>query len=280
VAYAVADALAGPVALSFPSRRRAVAANLRRIAAAARSPAPPTPRRVFASYNRFFFEYLRLAGTLDPARFPRIAIEGEERLRAALAIGRGAILVTAHVGNWEAGALELARRGFHLRVVTGMQFHPRFTARARAWKERLGIEVSAGGEGFRPLLRTLAANGVVGLTVDGDVFGEAGTFSWLGIPTRLPTGPARLSLLAGAPVLPACIAREGAWRFRIRIADPLPASLGPPRGARRAAPEATAALAGEIYDAVGAFVASHLDQWCLFRPLWPERPTPAGREVA
>jgi lauroyl/myristoyl acyltransferase len=66
-------------------------------------------------------------------------------------------------------------------------------------------------------------------------------------------------------VVPSYCERLGPGRFRLIVEPPLdPASFS---------------TAAELHQAIAAsaerYVRSHLDQWCIFRPLWT---TPAGEE--
>jgi KDO2-lipid IV(A) lauroyltransferase len=172
------------------------------------------------------------------------------------------VVSVPHLGNWEIAGLALARMGFAIHVVTGVQFHRLLTRQARAMKEAARIGVSTVAEGSRPLLATLRAGGLVILLVDGDAFARALPARFFGRLVPFPAGPALLARRTGAPLLHAHAERTGPDRFLVAFdgvdrpdpALPLAADL------RRLTTRTAAALERNI--------TAHVDQWCIFRPLF------------
>jgi len=270
-----ADSLARATArLEFAlrsKRRRAVESNLGWIAesgklAPERSRAlDRTARSIFESYHRFMLEYLAQrsldARTLDE----RFRFRGMEILYQALARGRGAVVSAPHVGNWELAGIALARLGFRVHVVTGVQFHARFTGSARVLKERERIVVSTPREGFRPLLRTLRRSGIVVLLTDGDVFVRSLETEFFGRRVRFPVGPALLARRSGAVLLHAHAERGATGGHVVAFDGCLLPEPGLPlkQDLRR--------ITTGMAEAQERTIAAHLDQWCIFRPLFPSR---------
>ena len=106
------------------TRRRAVQSNLGRILGTGPD-RDRTARAIFESYHRFVLEYLAQRAVDARALDTHFRFHGMETLYAALARGRGAVVSAPHVGNWELGGLAMARLGFPVHVVTGVQFHAR-----------------------------------------------------------------------------------------------------------------------------------------------------------
>ena len=127
-------------------RRRAVVSNLVVIARAGHRSLTRarelerTARSIFESYHRFVVEYFS-QGSLDADVLDtRFRFRGMERAYGALARGRGAVVCAPHVGNWELAGIALSRLGFRVHVVTGIQFHRRWTEHGKHW-----AAVPAGG---------------------------------------------------------------------------------------------------------------------------------------
>ena len=270
-----ADSLAratGRVEFAFPSkRRRAVLANLESIARSGRltderpGALHRTARSIFENYHRFVLEYLAQRSIDSHALDTRFRFHGMETLYGALARGRGAVVSAPHVGNWEFAGIALARLGFRVHVVTGVQFHARFTGSARLLKERERILVSTPREGFRPLLRTLERSGIVVLLTDGDVFARSLTTEFFGHPVPFPVGPALLARRSGAPLLFAHAERRGADGHVIAFdGTVLPEPALPLR-------EDLRRLTRHAAEAQERTIATHLDQWCIFRSVFPGR---------
>jgi KDO2-lipid IV(A) lauroyltransferase len=131
-----------------------------------------------------------------------IQVENGELLSQALAHGRGVVLLTAHVGSFEAAALGSARFG----PITVLYKPPRIAAvRALVESGRAAPDVHpvpTTAAGVRGLLRALKRGESIGVLPDqvpseGD--GEWAPF--FGRPAYTMTLPARLARLTGAQVL-------------------------------------------------------------------------------
>jgi len=240
------------------NRRRAVETNLDRILAWRGDPPwerERLARAIFESYHRFFLEYLS-------QRTADFRFHGMERLYEALATGSGAVITAPHVGNWELGGLAVARLGFRVHVVTGVQFHRSVTGLARRLKEQASIRVSTPLDGFAPLTRTLREGGLVVLLADGDVFLRSLPVELFGATVAFPAGPALLARRASAPLVFAHAERRPNGEHHVffdgleRPRPDLPLREDLMRLTRLAAASTERAI------------AEHLDQWCVFRPLF------------
>jgi Kdo2-lipid IVA lauroyltransferase/acyltransferase len=187
-------------------------------------------------------------------------IDGRDELDRALAGGKGVILVSVHTGSWELGARCLQALGYRLHVVAGVQMNRFLTRGVREAKERRGIAVIGPDDSYRKLLKALAANGIVILLVDGNIFTGGVDLPFFGKPARLPDGPARLSRTSEAPVLGCCCRRAGNKEHELHVERIASA------GEIESLPERDALV--KIYGAVERFIARNADQWCMFRRIW------------
>lgn len=261
-AYAVADVTAAVAPLI--ARRRAAAArtNFEAVAPFAGRPAEALVRDAFRSHHRLTVEFLRACALPDRQVEQAVGIRGLDRLRDALRGGRGAILVTAHVGNWEVLALAGRGAGVVLHTVAGVQFHPLVSAAAHQVKERANVRVH--GPEAAPLLRALRAGHSVVLHLDGGFIGRGAEVTLFGRRAWIARGPLVLAARSGAPILPLSVRRTGPFRFEAEIGDPWPAIGAGRDGADR--------LAREIERQVLAAP----EQWALFRDLFRPRDRAAG----
>lgn len=187
---------------------------------------------------------------------------GLDVLDAELAAGRGVILVTAHVGNWEFGALYLGSLGYRLHAVTGVQMNRLLTGALRDIKERNGIMVVNPKHSYRKLFRALEKNGVVALLVDGDIFLEGAVMNFFDKRIPLPTGAVRLARRTGASIVGVCCWNLGREDHLIHIERIV---------AGDEIAELTDAQAlGRVYATAERFIRSNYEQWCIFRDFWGE----------
>ncbi len=239
--------------LTAPAKRRAVSANQAVVRHWARGQGAVRRDRPlvapFLAHAETLYEWL--AGGAQVA----VEIDGLDHLTAAQAAGRGIILATCHLGNWELAARHLQATGFDLTVVTGKQLGSLASAVKRS-KCRAGMAVVQPQDGMRRLYRALAQGGVVALLVDGDIYTTGRSTEFFDQPTLLPWGAARLAARTGAALHPAWMIREarGSYRVVIRpaIASDTPAAVTMRR------------LTRTLEEAI----AQQPEGWCIFRPLW------------
>jgi len=193
-------------------------------------------------FRRKSAENLALAGLLDPALLRRtaeqagraaaetpfvwfgadarveakIVVDGQDALDRARAGGRGVILLTPHLGCFEAAARAVARSG----PITVLYKPPRLAAVRRlveTGRASPGVRpVPASASGVRGLLRALRKGEAIGVLPDQVPSDGDGTWApFFGRPAYTMTLPQRLARLTGASVLMACGERlpNGAgWR--------------------------------------------------------------------
>jgi KDO2-lipid IV(A) lauroyltransferase len=244
------------------------------------------PRRVLRQYlackHRLFVEY-DLFSTARGRRYMRdtYLVEGREHLDAAVAGGRGAILLVFHYGLALPlfGVLRLQfghETSMHLgqaphlgRAVGGL-------AGTFGWAVRAAIRTSAAADQFSGppiyqhpnftflmLLRRLGRKGLVGMNADGMGGTDFVEAPFLGGTLRLPTGPARLSARAGAPILPVFALPEGLSRHRLVIHPPLRCDRDDRESVR-----ATVAAYAAVLD---GYVRAHPWAWWSWRRLDVQR---------
>jgi KDO2-lipid IV(A) lauroyltransferase len=127
-------------------------------------------------------------------------VAGEEAFSAALGQGRGAILITPHLGAWEMAGLYYSSR-YPLTIL----YRPSrlgLDQMSRRGRGRLGGRVVAtDGGGIRMLVAALRKGEALGILPDQDPGEEGGVFApFFGIAASTMTLVSRLALKTGAPV--------------------------------------------------------------------------------
>lgn len=153
-------------------------------------------------------------------------VDGEAHLQAALARGRGVILVTPHLGAWELAGLYCSSR-FPLTVLymqADTSVLARFMARGRG---RFGANLAPSTSGgLRMLMRGLDRGHAVAVMPDQEPRGGSGLFApFFGVQAHTTTLVWRLARRSGAPAILGFAARlEGGRGFRIHL-RPLPPAI-------------------------------------------------------
>lgn len=152
-------------------------------------------------------------------------------LDEALARGRGAIVLTPHFGNWELFPAFMVDRGYEGAVVGRTAANPHLAKLLRDIRARAGVETIDSLRGQRRALEVLARGGIVGLLPDLDSKRVSGVFvEFFGRPAWTPTGPARLAIASGAPIVTSYVLPDGEG-YRIEFESPLTAVPQAPRDA-------------------------------------------------
>jgi phosphatidylinositol dimannoside acyltransferase len=229
----------------------------------------------FASYGRYWLEVFRLPGqdllALDDDRF---RLEGRDHVDKALADGKGVVIATPHLGNWDLGAAWFASRGYQPTTVVEPIEPPALFDWFCSYRRALGMGiVPLGPDAGSVLLKKLREGLMVGLVCDRDLAGNGIEVEFFGERTTFPAGPATLALRAGAPLLPGGNYFEGD-AHRCIIRPPLDTSR---QGTiKEDIARITQALAADFE----VLIRRAPDQWHMLQPNWPSDFELAAKERA
>lgn len=152
-------------------------------------------------------------------------VEGWDVLADAVAAGRGVILVTGHLGNWELGGAYIAARGVPVGAIVRRMSNPRFERYLNDTRRSMGVEVIHDADAVRRAPRALREGKMIAFLADQGVKGLASTFvPFFGRPAKTPRGPAVFALRMGIPIVFGAAIRQpnGRYRFtfeRIAVTD-------------------------------------------------------------
>jgi KDO2-lipid IV(A) lauroyltransferase len=177
-------------------------------------------RTASASYvhlGREAVAVLRLAGLAAPDMRVRTSVVGLEELREALAEGRGAVLVTGHLGNWEIAGAALAVREVPLLAVAKGMANRRFGEALTAARERLGVRTVDVSRAPRDVMRALRGGGAVALVADQNAREFGLLVPFFGVRASTARGPAVFAIRARCPLFLGVMLRHPGWRPRYQL---------------------------------------------------------------
>jgi KDO2-lipid IV(A) lauroyltransferase len=197
---------------AFPERD---AADLERIA-----------RASYAHLGRTSIETAILP-SYSPAQIIELfeAVVGWDLVEQRLALGKGLILVTGHLGNWELGGAYIAARGLPIDAVARHMANPLFDRYLTGTRQRIGMNVVHDEDAVRRVPRALRGGRAVAFLVDQGAVGLASTWvPFFGRFAKTPRGPAVFALRLGTPVMFGVALRQPSGRYQlsfepIEIAD-------------------------------------------------------------
>ncbi|MBO1073622.1 LpxL/LpxP family acyltransferase [Roseomonas marmotae] len=136
--------------------------------------------------------------------------------------GGRAILVSAHLANWEvlprAGALAGLRMGGFYRAPDN-PYVAELLRGLRGTEQELAL-FPKGSAGARQALKHLSGGGALGLLAD-QKLNEGLELPFFGQPAMTTSAPAELALRFQCPLIPVQVTRLGPCRFRILVEPPL-----------------------------------------------------------
>lgn len=219
-------------------------------------------RRMFRNFARYLVDFFRFEKMDEAYMRSYIRVENIGVVDNALAKGKGAIILTAHIGNWELGG-----------VVMGILKYP-FWAVALAHKDRRingffneqrglkGVNVIPLGRAVRMCLKLLSDNKIVALVGDRDFTETGPVFDFFGRRAVFPEGAAAFALKTGAPIIPGFLVRNSDDTFTLKFESPLEFTPGPDREA------CARAIIGRCVRIIERYIRMYPDQWYMFRRFW------------
>jgi lauroyl/myristoyl acyltransferase len=261
VLYGVADLLGMATYLICRAPVRIVHANLMRAFPGASSrEVSRLAAKIFRNYARYLVDYGRFRWVpLEGSETVIPTLEGRENLRAAFDAGKGVILVTGHVGNWELGGVSFGLRGIKVNVVTQPDGSHQIDAIRKGYRGQYSIKtIVLDGSPFASveMMTALKRGEVVAMLVDRWGKGDGVLAPFFGKAHYLPRGPFVLSRMTGAPILPAFVVRDRT-SYRGILESPFVVEeddLHP--------------YALRVSHALETVIRRYPDQWYNFVPLW------------
>jgi lauroyl/myristoyl acyltransferase len=146
--------------------------------------------RVFITATMNYYDLVRLRSVDRDRLAELLEVHGWLHVEAALARGKGIIVLSAHLGNFSVVAQYPATLGLQAAVIAEQVQPPelfRYLARLRS---AMGITVlPPGASSVLPILRLLRKNGILLVAGDRDVTGHSRRVRFFDAPAYLPVGP-------------------------------------------------------------------------------------------
>jgi lauroyl/myristoyl acyltransferase len=259
----------------FPRLRKATHENLARVLGTSDMKViEPVARRCLRNFGKYVVDFIHFH-TMDRQEVrDRIVFNDHDEVREAFDEGHGIIFVTLHFGNWDMGAAGLAAHGYPVNVIAETFEYDRMNALVQGTRRHLGMEIIPMEKIGPGVMRALHRGELLALLIDVPQPGSTVTIDFFGVPTDVPSGPARIALQTGARVVPAGLVRvEGQDKM---IRPVLDFSLRYSRTADRDADIRD--LTQKIMSSLERLIRQYPDQWFRFQPMWPHAETVAGQQ--
>lgn len=226
-------------------------------------------RRTFRFFGRAFAEVLAMPAYLGPGLERFVSVEGLENLDAAYRLGRGVIVCSAHIGNWELAGLRQARAGYPTDYISRPLDNPWLYDRLIAWREAGGIRTHTKHGAVRSAMKTLRDGRCLAFVIDQNMTIPPRVFvPFFGRLAATPMTMGHLALRHDVPVVPAHTVPKDDGTYLLRYA---PALVPPPSGDLE---DRVRALTLEATRHVERWVRATPHSWLWLHDRWKTRPGP------
>lgn len=193
-----------------------------------------------------------------------IRYDGLEHFERALACGRGVLVLTAHLGNWELSALAHGLYGRPMHLLVRPLDNPYLDRLVRRYRTLSGNRIIEKTDSPRRLLEALQANHAVGMLVDQNASLDGGVFvDFFGKKACASTGLAKIALRTGAPVVPGfALWDHDQRRYVLRFWPPV--ELDPAAGLEL--------NTQRLHTVLEQIIRQYPDQWLWIHRRWKTRP--------
>ncbi|NTV67684.1 MAG: lysophospholipid acyltransferase family protein [Chlorobaculum sp.] len=196
----------GNLSAAFPQKSRA---EISRIA-----------RQVYRNMAENVVEVLRLPLLRTPEDAARLVDVDARAFRAKTReLNRGAVLISAHFGNWELLGMAFGLLVSPLTVVVKRLKNREIDRQINLWRAMRGNRVVYKRQALREGLRTLRNGGVMSILADQSDPKGGFFMDFLGRRTSVFLGPAFLALKTGVPVFVGISRKIGNGRYRVEYEE-------------------------------------------------------------
>jgi len=254
--YFAADILSWLYFCAARGDRRAIAHNLSAFISD-KGAIRRTTRRVFANFSYYLVDFFRY-DKLDRSFIEQyVTVEGREYLDRALSAGKGAIALTAHIGNYELGGAVIALLGYHASAVALPHKDERTNRLFNAQRNKAGLKVVPTGVNVKRCFALLRQGEVIGFLGDRNFAGKACDTKMFGKTVSIPRGFSFFAMRTGAALVPTFFVRERRYRYRMIFEEAL-ATEG----------KSEDEIIADYARVLERYLKKYPDQWYIFTRFW------------
>ena len=221
---------------------------------------------MFQHFGRLLLELLKYSSLSQEQQLALVDWEGEERVRLALAQGKGILFCTGHFGFWEQQALAHALKFEPMAVMARPLDNPKLHDLLEGIRTSNGNDVVYRRGAVRKALRLLADGKGVGILIDQHMTSPDAIYvDFFGRPAATTSTLAALAIRTGAPVIPLFAFPLPGGRYRMIYEHPV---APPPTDS----PDAVREFTQRCTDVLEMHVRRHPELWLWMHRRWRDAP--------
>jgi KDO2-lipid IV(A) lauroyltransferase len=219
-------------------------------------------KKIYINWGKNIIDFLKHSIISREKLKQRVKIKGLKNLDSALLKGKGVVIFTAHIGNFEWGACRLAVEGYRIwgtSLVRKNKLVGRFFELKRASKGLKTLYINR----MLKVFKILKNNEIIAIPTDWDPTGQAArAFKFFGETAYLPTGALQIALRSGASLVPSFIWRKDKYNHLLIFEKPLVLI--------REGDKETLISKNmiKILAVMEKYIKSHISEWEMFHNIW------------
>jgi len=218
--------------------------------------------QIFRNFAKYLVDFFRL-DELDLDYINKnVKLTNLHYIKDSLLEGKGVILVSAHLGNWELGGVVISTLGYPLVTVALKHKSGKVNEFFFKQREQKGVRVLPLGNAAKGCLKVLKNNELLALVGDRNFMGKGIVLDFFGKPTVLPLGPAFLSLQTQARIIPGFLLRKPDDTFELVFVKPLEYNLCGDKE------KDLKEIANKYKTVIEDYIRRFPEQWFMFRKFW------------
>jgi len=207
----------------------------------------------FAEFIKLaYFPYDKIKGLFD--------VKHEGFLKEALEAGKGVVLVTAHIGNWELLGTYLGKKGYKVNAIYRRSSNKDYDKVIRRFRGLNKVRLIENSDSWNGSIEALKNNEILIVLADQNPKNDSPNIEFLGKDAGTPKGPALFSIKTGAKILCSFVIRKKN-RFEIRFIRPEYSTDGKIK-------DRIISILKTINDVYSKMITEYPDQWVWFHDRW------------
>jgi Kdo2-lipid IVA lauroyltransferase/acyltransferase len=223
-----------------------------------------TIRAMFRHFGMSLFEIAWLWNMDLATRDRMTTFEGDEAMLKLIDEGRGVVLFTAHVGNWEWLSIAMGLFSRPTSVLQRERDEGEMNRYITEFRARVGVQSIDRGSpsSARQMINAVRSGGILAFLLDQNMRTESVKVPFFGRPALTPIGPVKFAIRTEAMVVTALQERRPDGTHHIRISEPI--------ACKRT--DDPVALAARITRDIEEHIRRVPEQWVWMHDRWKERP--------
>lgn len=159
-------------------------------------------KELFRNFAKYLVDFLRISKLNTHNLKDLMFFKNLRYVDEALEKGKGAIILSAHLGNWELGGVSMGILGYSIWAIVLPHKDTVVNSFFDFQRTRKNLKVIHFGSAVRQCLKVLSENCLLAIVGDKDFSSGGVKIDFFGKEMLFPKGPAAFSIMTGAPIIP------------------------------------------------------------------------------